>query len=214
MVPLTKNETDPLSPAVLGTPPLRWQGLPILCESTCKVGEDTSCADGLRNLQSIKKNLLKTCYLDLISGNIWLSITSGCGSHSFQFVSHYLASSAPWTLCPKMGGSRTPTNEPASQAPNQFVFPPNCNINASMLRKQRWLRKCSFCIDRNYLLFHQPLLDWIVEQMNEQKDTDKWEETAGGSTRHPQHLQVLFKLTREFFFPVVMANLCMKVNMH
>jgi len=29
---------------------------------------------------------------------------------------------------------------------------------------------------RNYLLFHQPLLDWIVEQMNEQKDTDKWEE--------------------------------------
>ena len=138
--------------------------------------------------------------MDLISGNIWRSITSGCGSHSFQFVSHYLASSAPWTLrlpethpvslhissmrmCPKMGGSRTPvpqpTNQPASQAPNKFVFPPNCNINASMLRKQRWLRKCSFCIDRNYLLFHQPLLDWIVEQMNEQKDTDKWEETAG-----------------------------------
>eukprot|EP00913_Durusdinium_trenchii_P002689 g2488.t1 len=29
---------------------------------------------------------------------------------------------------------------------------------------------------RNYLLFHQPLLDWIVEQINEQKDTDKWEE--------------------------------------
>lgn len=30
---------------------------------------------------------------------------------------------------------------------------------------------------RNYLLFHQPLLDWIVEQINEQKDTDKWEAT-------------------------------------
>ena len=34
-------------------------------------------------------------------------------------------------------------------------------------------------ISRNYLLFHQPLLDWIVEQMNEQRDTDKWEETGG-----------------------------------
>ena len=115
MVPLTKNETDPPSPAVLGTPPLRWQGLPILCESTCKVGEDTSCADGLRNLQSIKKNLLKTCYLDLISGNIWLSITSGCGSHSFQFVSHYLASSAPWTLCPKMDPNQR-TSQPSTQS--------------------------------------------------------------------------------------------------
>ncbi|CAE7213558.1 CHR23 [Symbiodinium necroappetens] len=29
---------------------------------------------------------------------------------------------------------------------------------------------------RNYLLFHEPLLEWIVEQINGQKDTDKWEE--------------------------------------
>lgn len=29
---------------------------------------------------------------------------------------------------------------------------------------------------RNYLLFHEPLLEWIVEQINEQKDNDKWEE--------------------------------------
>jgi len=29
---------------------------------------------------------------------------------------------------------------------------------------------------RNYLLFHDALLEWIVEQMNEQANTDKWEE--------------------------------------
>ena len=29
---------------------------------------------------------------------------------------------------------------------------------------------------RNYLLFHEPLLEWIVEQINGQKDTDKWED--------------------------------------
>jgi len=29
---------------------------------------------------------------------------------------------------------------------------------------------------RNYLLFHEPLLEWIVEQINGQTDTDKWEE--------------------------------------
>jgi len=28
---------------------------------------------------------------------------------------------------------------------------------------------------RNYLMFHEPLLDWIVEQMNEQQNTGKWE---------------------------------------
>ncbi|CAE7619910.1 unnamed protein product [Symbiodinium sp. CCMP2456] len=29
---------------------------------------------------------------------------------------------------------------------------------------------------RNYLLFHDALLDWIVERINTQTDTDKWEE--------------------------------------
>eukprot|EP00931_Biecheleriopsis_adriatica_P024529 TRINITY_DN15257_c0_g1_i1.p1 TRINITY_DN15257_c0_g1~~TRINITY_DN15257_c0_g1_i1.p1 ORF type:complete len:412 (-),score=90.68 TRINITY_DN15257_c0_g1_i1:80-1258(-) len=29
---------------------------------------------------------------------------------------------------------------------------------------------------RNYMLFNEPLLEWIVEQINEQQDTDKWEE--------------------------------------
>jgi len=29
---------------------------------------------------------------------------------------------------------------------------------------------------RNYLLFHEPLLEWIVECINNQTDTDKWEE--------------------------------------
>ena len=26
------------------------------------------------------------------------------------------------------------------------------------------------------MLFHEPLLEWIVEQINGQKDTDKWED--------------------------------------
>lgn len=29
---------------------------------------------------------------------------------------------------------------------------------------------------RNYLMFHEPLLEWIVESINTQKDSDKWEE--------------------------------------
>merc|ERR1712025_594038 len=29
---------------------------------------------------------------------------------------------------------------------------------------------------RNYLLFHEPLLDWIVDKINNQKDTGAWEE--------------------------------------
>jgi len=29
---------------------------------------------------------------------------------------------------------------------------------------------------RNYLLFHDPLLEWIVDRINNQKDSDKWEE--------------------------------------
>lgn len=31
---------------------------------------------------------------------------------------------------------------------------------------------------RSYLMFHQPLLDWIVLQMNTQQDTGKWENIA------------------------------------
>lgn len=31
---------------------------------------------------------------------------------------------------------------------------------------------------RNYLLYHGPLLDWIRDQLNDQRDADKWEDMA------------------------------------
>lgn len=37
---------------------------------------------------------------------------------------------------------------------------------------------------RNYLMFNQPLLDWIVDSMNNQNDTDKWETIFPSLVQH------------------------------
>ena len=51
----------------------RWRGLPILGESTCQVGEDNSWM-GWEHVQSINGKPIGDLYfLDLISGNIWVT---------------------------------------------------------------------------------------------------------------------------------------------
>ena len=213
--PLTKNGTW----GSILTPPLRWQGLPILCESTCKVGEDTSCADGLRNLQSIKEKPIE----DLLLGfDFWKHLAF---HHQWLRFPQLSVCFALFGLQCNRGHSAFPKPTqslciflqcgcvqrwavPGPQYPNQRTSQPAKHpINLSFPQIATSMHQC--CASNagcESVLFVSTGTTCCSTSHSSTGLWNRWMSrktpTNGrrrrGSTRHPQHLQVLVKLTREF----------------